>query len=280
MRTTQPNIHLPAPKVLVACLLIGMGAGLMALPLVAGAAESMPANSAPRAHGLTEIPDPELMQMRGRYTVGSNAVAWFGVTMVSVWQTASGQTVQGTLTFGMDFSGSGQVPVITFTPTVNITSVDAAMPGSADGLDRSVDGSGLANVSGVVQSVQVAGDGNTASNVASLTVRNGSSSGHTSAGTQSGTGIQTIQDGNASASSGFDGNAANVLLQIQGQGAVEQWIRNGSIGQTVQLTGDHQSVSNHLEVELVKQTLGANTQLVQNVAQALQMTRGINASGI
>lgn len=45
--------------------------------------------------------------MRGRYTVGGNTVAWFGVTMVSQWQAGNGAALQGALTLGMDFRGGG-----------------------------------------------------------------------------------------------------------------------------------------------------------------------------
>lgn len=119
--------------------------------------------------GLTEIPDPELSLMRGRYTVGGNNVAWFGVTMVSQWQASNGTTLQGGLTLGMDFRGGG-APKLSFQPSVHVTAADAPLP---DTHGRSIDSSGLANASGLVQSVQVAGDGNVARNVTTLTVREG-----------------------------------------------------------------------------------------------------------
>ena len=65
-----------------------------------------PAEAAP-GHGLKEIPDPELSLMRGRYAVGGNTVAWFGVTMISQWQAGNGSMLQGALTLGMDFRGGG-----------------------------------------------------------------------------------------------------------------------------------------------------------------------------
>ncbi|WP_222566228.1 hypothetical protein [Lysobacter sp. GW1-59] len=223
---------------------------------------------------MTEIPDPELATMRGRYTVGDHQVAWFGVSMISTWQTASGQTLEGTLLLGMDFAQGGR-PVVSFTPTVNITAADAPVIGN-DGIARSVDASGLANVSGMTQSVQVAGDGNIAANVTRLRVRDGAAPASTAA---SATGSATSRVGDAVASAGFDGGSANVLLQIQGQGAVQQWIRNGSLGQSIQLTSDHQQVSNRMEIDLVRQSLASNAQLAQNVAQAIQMTRGIGPGG-
>lgn len=268
----------------------GLGLGLLlAIPaqasgLTAGSANRGGATAVPtppvsttsvrRATGMTEIPDPELATMRGRYTVGDHQVAWFGVSMISTWQTASGQTLEGTLLLGMDFAQGGR-PVVSFTPTVNITAADAPVTGS-DGVVRSVDASGLANVSGMTQSVQVAGDGNIAANVTRLNVRDGDAPASTAA---SAPGTATSRVGDAVASAGFDGGSANVLLQIQGQGAVQQWIRNGSLGQSIQLTSDHQQVGNRMEIDLVRQSLASNAQLAQNVAQAIQMTRGIGPGG-
>lgn len=239
--------------------------------LLAPALGARAADRAPGA-GLQELPDTELNAMRGRYTVDDHTVAWFGVTMISTWQTASGQLLQGTLAFGMDFShGKGQ-PMLTFTPSVTLTRADAPVPMPATGT-RSVDGSGLANVGGLLQSVQVAGDGNLASNVTRLTIRDGHAPAASSTGT--GTGGASLSDGDASVAVGFDGQSAGVRLSIDGQGTVQQWIRNGSLGQSVQLAADGQSVSNRLEIDLVRQVSAANTPLALNVAQAIGLTRGI-----
>lgn len=268
----------------------GFGLGLLlAMPAYAGGpatgpVDSASANAVPetlvsrptarRAVGMTEIPDPELATMRGRYTVGDHQVAWFGVSMISTWQTASGQTLEGTLLLGMDFAQGGR-PVVSFTPTVNITADDAPVIGN-DGIARSIDASGLANVSGMTQSVQVAGDGNIAANVTRLNVRDGAAPASAGASVS---GSATSRVGDAVASAGFEGGSANVLLQVRGQGAVQQWIRNGSLGQSIQLTSDHQQVTNRMEIDLVRQSLASNAQLAQNVAQAIQMTRGIGPGG-
>jgi len=239
--------------------------------LLAPALGARAADGAPGA-GLHELADPELNTMRGRYTVDDHTVAWFGVTMISTWQTASGQLLQGTLAFGMDFSNGHGQPTLTFTPSVTLTKADAPVPMPATGT-RSVDGSGLANVGGLLQSVQVAGDGNVASNVTRLTIRDGAAPATAGAGT--GTGGASLSDGTASVSVGFDGKSAGVQLAIDGQGTVQQWIRDGSLGQSVQLAADGQSVSNRLEIDLVRQVSPANTPLALNVAQAIGLTRGI-----
>ncbi len=217
--------------------------------------------------GLHEIPDPELNLMRGRYTVGGNEVAWFGVTMVSNWQTASGQNLQGALTVGMDFSKGG-APKISFTPSVNITAANAPLP---DSTGRSIDASGLANVGGLSQSVQVAGDGNRASNVIHLNVRNDGVPLAAGGGAQ---GTTTTRVGDASAVASFDGNAATLQLSIEGQGAVQQWLRSGSVGQSIQLMADGQQASNRLQIDLVRQSMAGNLPLAQNVAQAITLNRG------
>lgn len=234
----------------------------LALPAHAAALEGSPSK------GLQEIPDPELNLMRGRYTVAGNTVAWFGVTMISSWQTASGQTLQGAMTLGMDFSKGG-TPKVTFSPSVSITAANAPLP---DSTGRSIDSSGLHNVSGLVQSVQIAGDGNRASNGLHLNIREG---GPIIAGEGSTTGAASTRQGDASAAVSFDGSSAQVLLQIDGQGAVQQWLRSGSVGQSIQLLADGQQVGNRLQIDLLRQSLADNAPLAQNVAQAITLTRGI-----
>lgn len=223
--------------------------------------------------GLHEIPDPELNLMRGRYTVGGNAVAWFGVTMISTWQTTTGQSLQGSMQLGMDFSKGGNVPKVTFTPSVSITAANAPLP---DTSGRSIDGSGLDNVAGVSQSVQIAGDGNRASNVMHLNVRN---DGIVPGSSGAVAGNASAQSGDASAVASFDGNSARLQLTIQGQGAVQQWLRSGSVGQGVQLTSDGQLVSNRLQIDLVRESMAGNLPLAQNVAQAITLNRGIGGIG-
>lgn len=223
--------------------------------------------------GLHEIPDPELNLMRGRYTVGGNEVAWFGVTMISTWQTAGGQSLQGALTLGMDFS-KGRTPKVSFTPSVNITAANAPLPASAG---RSIDGSGLANVGGLVQSVQVAGDGNHASNAIHLNVRNDGVVPGGDGGAASG--ASTVRSGDASAVASFDGNAATLRLSIDGQGAVQQWLRNGGVGQSIQLMADGQQAANRLQIDLVRQSVAGNLPLAQNVAQAITLNRGVGGIG-
>lgn len=257
--------------------------------------------------GLSEIPDPELNLMRGRYTVNGTSVAWFGVTMVSQWQ-AGNQSAQSALTLGMDFSHGTNTPKVSFTPSVTVTAADAPLPVTAG---RSVDSSGLQNVAGLTQSVQVAGDNNVASNSTHLNVREGTASttpgqagaapsaqqpsaqpAATEQASVQQASVQqpsvqepavqqpavqqaSVQQGGVSAVAQQDGNSASVKLDIQGVGQVQQWIRNGSVGQSIAIASDGQAVRNRMQIDLVRQTLASSGSLNQNVAQAMNLVRGV-----
>ncbi|KAG1246302.1 hypothetical protein G6F68_014700 [Rhizopus microsporus] len=85
----------------------------------------------------------------------------------------------------------------------------------------------------------------------------------------------SAQQAGVSASAVLGGNQARLQLQVDGQGLVQQWIRNGSVGQGIALAGDGQAASNQLRLELVRNTAGGNLPLSQNVAQAIALNRGM-----
>ncbi|HET7932157.1 MAG TPA: hypothetical protein VFL63_12325 [Rhodanobacteraceae bacterium] len=240
------------------------------------------ARPAPAHALLQEIPDPDLATMRGRFRIGNNTVAYFGVSMLSTWTTASGQALSGSLTLGMDFTdGHGAIPVITFTPTMNIvqgTAIPAPIP---NGSSRTVDGAGLANVNGLVQGIQIAGSGNHAVNVTALDVRRGGGAPGSGDGTSATTPFDTqVSSGDASVAIAFDpAKGVSMNLGVAGQGMVSQWIRSGSVGQLVQLNSDGQAVSNQLRLDLVLDGAAAPNRALRDASQALLMSRLVGAGG-
>lgn len=229
------------------------------------------------APGIHEVADDELAGMRGRYIIGDNSVLWFGVEMVSTWQTSNSRTLQSALTLGMDFSKNPSRPQITFVPTVTITTTSDALPAStASNISRSVQSAGLANVGGMTQSVQIAGDNNVASNVARLSIQNGGSvvtSTSPGSAITNGASLSTSA-GDASASSTYSNDGAQVTLSVNGQGSASQWIRPGSLGQSIVLTADNQVVTNQMIVSVVTQSSATTAQLAHTLAQSLDMTHG------
>ncbi|HTV85242.1 MAG TPA: hypothetical protein VME63_07545 [Dyella sp.] len=277
------------------------------------------------ASGINEVGDDELATMRGRYTVGDNTVVYFGVEMVSTWQTNTGQTLQSAMSLQMNFSKNPNQPQVTFVPTVTITTADAPLPVTPSTITRSVQTGGIANVGGLTQSVQLAGDHNAASNITSLNIQNigatssGSGSANAGAALNSSAysggntgsiappdssvapvtgGVAPADDnatpsvsintgnatangrtatvGNATASSTYSNDAANVDLSVAGQGSVSQWIHAGSLGQTIALTTDNQVVTNQMIVSLVTQSVTSTTsQIAHNLAQSVNLSRTI-----
>lgn len=253
-------------------LLRACGAGL-AFGMLAAALPGMAQETPRPAHGLTELSDAELGAMRGRYTVGVDQVAWFGVTMVSRWVTQAGQ-LQARVHMGVDVRDPRQ-PQVTFQPHVSITAADAPLPPASSG-QRTVDAAGLANVNGMVQSVQVAGDGNVAANQADVRVRRLAAGEAPPAGGVQALSAQQSVDG-MQATATLDGQAARVLLQIDGQGAVQQWIGTSGMGQSIQLAADGQAASNWMELDVARQPLPGRSIVGQNVAQAIALSRGLPA---
>ena len=248
-----------------ACLVLG----LVAAPVFPAWAQ-VPEHS--HGSGLSELSDTELGDMRGRYTVAGDQVAWFGVTMISNWQMQNGEQVQGRLSLSFDLRDPSR-PRVSFQPHVSITAVDAAIPAQGQ---RHIVGAGLANVGGMVQSVQVAGDSNSAHNQASVRIRE-LDPGELTTRNESGLASMSASQGQNGmlASASLSEQTARVLLQIDGQGAVEQWIGASGMGQTIQLAADSQAASNWMEVDIARQPLPTRGQLGQNVAQAITLSRGL-----
>lgn len=247
-------------------------AGLLATT-GAQAANGAP-ESTPLRPGLQELADAEMAAMRGRYTLGGNAVAWFGVTLVSQWQTAGGTDMQAAMRLGFDLRGAQ--PKLSYQPSVHVVSGEEAAS-TVDAAVRQVDSAGLANVDGLVQSVQLAGDGSQASNVAMVRVRSGDVPGW--AGSGSGGGVALARDGQAQAEAWADGQRASIRLQLAGQGEVRQWLGQGQVGQSVALSTDGSWVSNQLQLEVVRAGQTGLTPLAMNVAQAIGSSRGLGVGG-
>jgi len=111
-------------------------------------------------HEMQEVSDGDLDHMRSKFA-RDNQVLYFGVEMVSQWQTPTGNLVTAGANLNIDFQGSGGTPTVQYVPTVTIVQqgAGAVLPqsGNSNGVSG---GAGLANVNGVSQSIQVAGQSN------------------------------------------------------------------------------------------------------------------------
>ena len=225
------------------------------------------------ATGIRPVSDASLDHMRGRFITGAGQILYFGVEMLSTWRSSDGRVFSGSALLGFDFSKGA--PQISFVPTVSI------VQGSGGGVlvdtsHRTINASGLDNVSGIAQGIQIAGDFNSAGNSTELHLTS-----TMPAGAGNGVGANaTLSTGGANASAALQADSVAVTLGIDGQGSLRQMIRgdasgNGAVLQTVSLLGDGHDVSNQLRITLVQPTQGSSLLLQQSVAQALGQLKGI-----
>lgn len=247
---------LPTKALLVGGIAVGLAcAGL----LISGTV--LAANPA-----IVALSDPELAQMRGRFLAADNRVMYFGVEMITQWQTTGGTMAAG-LSVGID--RAGRHPSVTFAPTVSIQGTpDLATSGS-----RSVEGSNTGNTRGVRQQIQVAGNDNRAANHFDVRIEP-----HRSGGTTSSSGYNVeIQQGGAVVASGLSngGRHAGVSMQL-GNSRVFQGFQAGNAAQVIQLAGDHQVVNNQLRlvVGIDPGQMNSRERLQRQVGQALSTLRG------
>lgn len=234
------------------------------------------------APGMHKVPDEVLSSMHGRYVSATNQVVYFGVQMSSNWSAPNGTVLNA----GSNFSINVSSP----TPTFNYTSSTSVVPGegdvsTADTTQRSIDGDGVQNISGVTQSIQTAGDGNDLENVVRVSVLHDipdvpatdNSSGNAGSSMSYSDGKQQL-----TTSAGMDGDGMFVSVGVDGQGTAEQSIRGimdvaGGKGliQKITVLGDNQVVMNRMGLNVVMQKAADSYITQQNLGNAINTLRGV-----
>lgn len=209
---------------------------------------------------IRELADTELQQLRGRYVPSENLQVFFGIKMQSQWQSADGSQYRGGMVFGF---GQGQ-PVPT-TQFYAYQSEDAAPMSESTRQGSQQTMGGLANVAGVVQANQLAGDGNSSRNMASVRVTDQASArqefqrGSHQAGGESSQAIRVHRGDGA------------LGLEIQTPyGSARQGIFGSQLSQSVTVTGNNQRVMQSLEIIMVTERYSFNAN--QAVHDAIRNT--------
>jgi len=171
---------------------------------------------------------------------GSGSVTYFGIAMVSTW------TVKGAASPTQDSVGLN-VGIDVQSKSVSIQSWSSGSGGGIPGgpANDSIAGNApLTNISsGVGQSIQIAGDGNTASNEATVTY------GNAAPGL---TPVPVINTCGAQCSTTVGDNAFSVSI-VTPRGTVSQVVGSGTIGQSVQAWGDANQITNQLGITVHSQ---------------------------
>ena len=195
-----------------------------------------------------ELKDQELAQLRGRYVM-PDRIVYFGMTMTSTWQNASGDVLGAQTTLHMQQN--------TIKPQFYVSLINQKGDGSTptDGTGSITGGSGLTALQGVTQSTRTAGDGNLSSNNVDINVQqNGQAPVLTANQGQVLTSGATITEANRAGSLTISSSNGGVQLAIQAsnnQGDSMQRIAAGGVLQATNLMGTKNQVQNLTQLNIV-----------------------------
>lgn len=219
------------------------GRRLPALCLCAAASwlACLPAQGKPL---IQELSDSQMASIRGKYA-GYGQILYFGVEMLSQWQTQDGHTYQAGINLSVDTA--------TLQPTITLINNASAGPAPslpAPATTTRIDGSGLQNVTGVAQGIQIGGDGNTVHNDIAMNVgATGAAKGAAAGQLAAAPGQTVISSPGATTTFQVAPGGLTVALNVAGQGQLSQSLRSGyGLQQFVQVTGDQNQIHNSLRI--------------------------------
>jgi len=235
------------------------------------------AHAASLSNSVVELSDETLSDMRGKF-ISSGEMRYFGVEMVTHWQTSTGELVIATANLGVDFTGSE--PQIGFVPTITVQQNEGATatPSSTQNDSVATGGAGLDNVTGVVQNIQVAGVSNGVTNTIGLTVE--SSSTPTANNLPPVSGSQSLSETTPNgtiASVGLSNNQIGVAVIVPDQGHAAQQIRStatgGQVQQSVQIGGNLNQIGNRINLNVQMKSLPSNVSsgIVNSVFSSMRL---------
>lgn len=221
---------------------------------------------------LQEVSDGELGEMRGKFA-SNNAIVYFGVDISSGWQTANGSLATASANLSIDLSDAS-TPKVHYVPTITIVE-GQVVPANQQLAGNVSGGAGLQDVSGVSQSIQVAGFNNKINNDIAMQVRMFSTmqggSIADSAQTHAGTVSKTASDGTV-VTVALTQNSIALNMNVPGQGQVMQELRNQGILQAVRIGGDLNHIHNQITMQVGLSTVsGLNSSGINAAFQSLKL---------
>ena len=277
---------LTVSKKRLSTIAISLGTSMsLLLPPVALANASMPDMGV--FENAVEVSDQELAGMKGRF-MDSTQIVNFGVEMTTNWLTTGGDLVHEELNLFFDL---GQTSTTQFSPVLTIyrTTGNALPNGTSSGpsslsTQSSINAAGLDNISGVAQSILVAGDTNSVDNEVSVNISdagNGQTANGTAGGTTMASGTSSFQGDNGASTTYTvaDGVVGFEISLPEGGGRVIQQIRGGQgIFQSVQLTNSMNQIENHFNLNIGVSS-SPNESTTTDFANIMQTIRGLPQIG-
>jgi hypothetical protein len=217
-----------------------------------------------------EVDETQLAAAAGKFTIAGEVVG-LNVVMASSWQAANGQNLEGKAMLAIRLPGSGnaQIQVGAQASGTEAAPAPFVIPNSYTG-----GGAGLRTVGGVAQLIQVAGDGNGATNRGTINVGTAplpdiGGNGLPSASYKAANGAQVHAD--------IANNGAVLRMEIPNVGLLEQQVNgaaSGNIQQRIQIAANRQQVLNQLQLQVQVRPLNPAMQAAQGLTRAINMLRG------
>ncbi|MBU6460416.1 MAG: hypothetical protein KGQ58_06030 [Proteobacteria bacterium] len=186
---------------------------------------------------IAELPDSVLSNIRGKY-VADNSIMYFGVSMLTNWQNGNLN-----ISAGIKLSVNAQLQ-----PTLTIITADNKGLAQTVGSNQvSITGTGLGQIAGAGQLIQIGGNGNSVTNNINMDLNNNVTNNTALNSIQPGTHIIQLTGATATVSVLND----NLMLgvNVPNQGTVIQQISPGSVTQSAQIGGDFNQIGNSINIE-------------------------------
>lgn len=225
-----------------------------------------------------ELSDEVLGETRGKF-VSAGQIMTFGVKMVTEWITSTGETINASGTLAVSMI-SGQ-PTVSFEPVISVHQTQPVGQPTSQGNNFVSGGQGLENITGVVQSIQVAGNTNGIGNSIGISVKRYNESGGAPPAGNSASNLNVTTPSGNTAAVALANNGLSVNVNVVDQGQAQQAIRSisqgsGQVLQSVRLGGDLNQIRNLINLDIQTRnnavSSSANTQQILSSLRQLSQT--------
>lgn len=229
------------------------------------------------------VSDAKLAQMRGRFVDG-NKILFFGVKMRTDWLLFDGTHHEMEMRFNVDFKTNHFHPTLTLLTKSAVEKTASAATDTVEivedtGTPGTVVNESLENISGVVQNIQVAGDGNSVLNDVIWEVTDQEIDTESQAYEEVAETSRNVEiTDEVTTQVQVQSDKVGYTIQAPGQGHVSQQISSDSVRglvQNAQLTGDINRVLNQMHLQIQVDPTQHSRRL-NNLRSALSNLRGLN----
>lgn len=224
----------------------------------------------------TPVDDDLLAQQTGRYA-GNPMISGFVLNLLSQWQLPNGATAlaQGALSVAQNAAHQVSAQIQTLAKVVDPRNGTTAANSGANP-DAIATGGQNVSVNGVAQITQVAGNGNVGSNAAQIDYSsNAAQLANLTGGSASPVASAANADGTVKAGIAFANGSVTMALQTPAGIATQSIVpgnaqQAGAIAQLLQIAGNHQQVTNQMQLILQTQSLSGDMIRQIGVLQAIR----------